>query len=214
LLRPSQQHLIAGWNPIPWNHNDPTWPMPIWPGSTPRHKQVSQTRYWRQAATGFYERDAWLRRVTLDQLGIELERGIHGWMHMHWSAPQPSQVLGTRTSDDWLGNPFSSHVNAAFWKLHGWIDDRIGQWERASRQRANFAGIWLGPFPSHGASARPRASTRAGEAQQHRHDHVQVMINIFEMIGRRRAAAWRFPIERAEVALERLRRGERSTLVA
>src|SRR3712207_5921244 len=32
---------------------------------------------------------------------------------------------------DYLGDFHSSHVNPIFWKLHGWIDDRIEGWFRA-----------------------------------------------------------------------------------
>lgn len=33
--------------------------------------------------------------------------------------------------NDALVEPFSSHVNPIFWRLHGWIDDRIEDWYRA-----------------------------------------------------------------------------------
>jgi hypothetical protein len=33
--------------------------------------------------------------------------------------------------NDFLGDPFSSHVNPVFWHFHGWIDDRIEDWFRA-----------------------------------------------------------------------------------
>lgn len=33
--------------------------------------------------------------------------------------------------NDFLGDPFSSHVHPVFWKFHGWIDDRIDDWFRA-----------------------------------------------------------------------------------
>jgi hypothetical protein len=33
---------------------------------------------------------------------------------------------------DWLGNPFSAHVNPTFWKLHGWIDDVVVDWLKAN----------------------------------------------------------------------------------
>ena len=29
---------------------------------------------------------------------------------------------------DHLGETFSSHVNPVFWRLHGWVDDRIEDW--------------------------------------------------------------------------------------
>ncbi len=65
-------------------------------------------------------------------------------MHIRWSAaprdPQthtllqlgrPSYDFSEKWDDpryDWLGEFYSSHVNPIFWRLHGWIDDRIENW--------------------------------------------------------------------------------------
>jgi hypothetical protein len=38
-----------------------------------------------------------------------------------FSLSSPTPFDGARFN--WLGNPYSSHVNPTFWKLHGWIDD-------------------------------------------------------------------------------------------
>ena len=40
------------------------------------------------------------------------------------------QALATG-SYDYLGETFSSHVNPIFWRLHGWVDDRIEDWFKA-----------------------------------------------------------------------------------
>ena len=32
---------------------------------------------------------------------------------------------------DYLGEFYSSHVNPLFWRLHGWVDDRIEDWFNA-----------------------------------------------------------------------------------
>lgn len=74
--------------------------------------------------------------------------------------------------NDFLGDPFSSHVNPVFWRFHGWIDDRVEDWFRAHerfhpgavvRQEVNgvpwfapgrwveVADPWLGP-DTHGCS--------------------------------------------------------------
>ena len=64
-------------------------------------------------------------------------------MHMRWSAIPHDPVTGVplpgagRTTNwmangcfdyDYLGEFFSSHVNPVFWRLHGWVDDRINDW--------------------------------------------------------------------------------------
>lgn len=35
-------------------------------------------------------------------------------------------------SQDWLGIPYSSHVNPYFWRLHGYVDDRVNGWLQAN----------------------------------------------------------------------------------
>ena len=74
-----------------------------------------------------------------------IEMTIHNAMHLRWAAcfglhssrplqptgevdPTKGEVIEARWDDtryDFLGDTYSSHVNPIFWKLHGWIDDRI-----------------------------------------------------------------------------------------
>jgi hypothetical protein len=69
---------------------------------------------------------------------------VHNDMHMRWTALPRDPItgealpLGRNVSDfgekwdnpayDALLDFYSSHVNAVFWRLHGWIDDRIEDW--------------------------------------------------------------------------------------
>ena len=54
---------------------------------------------------------------------------------------------------DYLGEFYSSHVNPLFWRLHGWVDDRIEDWFNAHNaahageiQRIEYQGIaWFKP---------------------------------------------------------------------
>ncbi len=94
-----------------------------------------------------YQDPEYLSRLTLGQFGSEVELGLHDWLHMRWAdvARDPSNgmpVMEARLSsdfagrwyqpqNDFLGDPFSSHVHPMFWKFHGWIDDRIDDWFRA-----------------------------------------------------------------------------------
>lgn len=160
----------TGWNPIPWNHNDPIWPMPRW-SSTPVFKDPERTLNMRARGRDQFENPAWLAGVTLDELGSMLEATIHNWMHMHWAMPEPADpadLWRTDPSNDWLGFTFTSQVNPIFWKLHGWIDACIDLWEDApvragTGQRrsaaADFARFnWIGPVPTPPATdARARS---------------------------------------------------------
>lgn len=138
-----------------------------------------------------YRDPRYLSRLTLGQFGSELELGLHDWLHMRWASvprdpsngapvpfardPADFAVRWFEAVNDFLGDPFSSHVNPVFWHFHGWIDDRLEDWFRAherfhpgevSRMKVNevawFApgrwvevgDPWLGP-DTHGCSKTP-----------------------------------------------------------
>lgn len=144
--------FVVGWLDVPWDHNDPVWPMPEVDLTIPGHKDLfgrskdyEVTLYYRGRCADEFNDRTYLSSVTLDAFGTELEGSIHGWFHMHWSASPPANPNSLDTSNDWLGSPFSSHVNRHFWKLHGWIDDRIRAWEDANGRVADLSGGWDGP---------------------------------------------------------------------
>lgn len=94
-----------------------------------------------------YEDPAHLGRLTLGEFGSQIELGMHDWLHIRWATVTRDPNNGMprfwdrKTTDfsprwflpenDYLGEPFSSHVNPVFWMFHGWIDDRIEDWFRA-----------------------------------------------------------------------------------
>lgn len=129
-----------------------------------------------------YQNPEYLAQLSLGEFGSEMELGIHDWLHMRWATMTRDPTSNVpdpwdRTQDDfskrwflpendYLGDPFSSHVHPVFWMFHGWIDDRIEDWFRAHEhyhpgevQRAVVKGVpwfatgrwvevtdpWLGP---------------------------------------------------------------------
>lgn len=101
-----------------------------------------------------------LRGMGLGEFGARIEFTIHNRMHMRWSEPvaelrpdaDPADPSGIdpRWDDpayDWLGDPYSSHAHPVFWKLHGWVDDRIDDWARANGVSGPipWTGTWEGP---------------------------------------------------------------------
>ncbi|MGG6352105.1 MULTISPECIES: twin-arginine translocation signal domain-containing protein [Pseudomonas] len=133
----------------------------------------------------------YLSTLTLGQFGSQMELGLHDWLHMRWAsvprdpssglpvpfARQPEDFAARwfEAENDFLGDPFSSHVNPVFWRFHGWIDDRIEDWFRAHERahpgqvrRTEVNGVpwfapgrwvevadpWLGP-DTHGCSTVP-----------------------------------------------------------
>ena len=138
-----------------------------------------------------YRDPAYLARLTLGQFGSEVELGLHDWLHMRWASvprdpsngqpvpfardPADFAARWYNAENDFLGDPFSSHVNPTFWHFHGWIDDRIEDWFRAHERfhpgevtRLQVNGVpwfapgrwvevddpWLGPI-THGCSTTP-----------------------------------------------------------
>lgn len=138
-----------------------------------------------------YQDPVYLSRLSLGAFGSELEMNLHDWLHMCWAtvprdpsngapvpfARDPSDFAARwfARENDFLGDPFSSHVNPVFWGFHGWIDDRIDDWFRAHERhhpgqvrRQVVNGVpwfapgrwvevddpWLGP-DTHGCSTEP-----------------------------------------------------------
>ena len=119
----------------------------LWPGAPSffawaKHQNTTR-EYQNRIATAF-RNENWLRSKSLDEVATEMEKSIHGWMHLHWSGQPPADPWNESIENDWLGAPFSSHVNDIFWKLHGFIDDTIEIWENANQQQADFSDGWTG----------------------------------------------------------------------
>ncbi|MGE8486293.1 MAG: PvdJ/PvdD/PvdP-like protein [Pseudomonas sp.] len=138
-----------------------------------------------------YRDPRYLSKLTLGQFGSEIELGLHDWLHMRWASvprdpsngqpvpfardPADFAARWYAPENDFLGDPFSSHVNPVFWHFHGWIDDRLEDWFRAHERfhpgelsRLEVNGVpwfapgrwvevddpWLGPS-THGCSTTP-----------------------------------------------------------
>lgn len=134
----------------PGNEIPPAWPISDVPILERRIAAVkSDEFYWSRMRWWDYEfKDpTYLATLTLGELGALLEFSVHNEMHMRWCAlprdPDTDEPLPTARPecnfDTKWDNPrynnlydfYSSHVNPIFWRLHGWIDDRIDDWYEA-----------------------------------------------------------------------------------
>ena len=168
---------VKGWVAIPEDPMDADWPVPpTWPGAdssfaaakTPKSLTANLKNAKDQFANG-----AWLKTQTIDEVGIAIENSIHNWFHQRWSAepwfggykgvPDPAQSEDD-PRNDFLGSTYSSQVNETFWKLHGWIDDRITQWEMATGKKADLSKAWLGPMHMHPMAPMAAMTAPAGVA--------------------------------------------------
>lgn len=133
----------------------PAWVVPGDPSTTSWLSELRRTSTFYapfQVWEAQYTDPRYLASISLGELGSRIEFTIHNWMHMRWaSVPRdPAQDKTRRGMPipegrapldfdakwldpeyDYLGETFSSHVNPVFWRLHGWVDDRINDWFRA-----------------------------------------------------------------------------------
>lgn len=106
--------------------------------------------------SGLFQSPRFLSAVTLGELGNLLEFTLHGWMHVRWTYalydPATGSPVGRESlfdidpkwddpSNDDLGDFYSSHVHPTFWRLHGWIDERINDWARVNADRITAAAV-------------------------------------------------------------------------
>ena len=159
-----QYPKVEGWEIIP-RPGDLEYPVP--PAWVDGVREVKSDQYFENVFIPWeqqYTKPDYLSRVTLGQLGAELEFSIHNAMHMRW-ASQPSgtrpranptkpELIDRRWDDpsyNYLGDTYSSHVNPIFWKLHGWIDNRIEGWKSANGITGDiqWSGTWVGHMHGH-----------------------------------------------------------------
>ncbi len=159
---------IDSWRRVP-PPDDPDYPVPNFPDSGLEGLK-SEDYYERHLAPWErqYKDEDYLRAVTLGRLGSEIEFTISNDMHLRWAAPSPVGYRPTtvvaRDIDrhwdapayDYLGDIYASHVNPLFWKLRGWVDDRVDDWKRAHGVVGDieWEAMWIGPaFSEDGAGA-------------------------------------------------------------
>jgi hypothetical protein len=202
---------VNGWQQVP-RPNDLDYPVPAaWESGdadlddylrTVKSESTFQNSFvpWENDYTDLQKLAAW----SLGELGARLEFTIHNQMHMRWcSAPGE---LGIRPDADaahpesidekwdqpvynWLGDTYSSHVNAVFWKVHGWIDDRIGDWKQAHEILGEipWKGKWVGKSMSQAAAHSFLSAFAAHVGDDHhggKHGSLAEMEKLVALIAR------------------------------
>lgn len=150
---------IDSWRRVP-PPGDPDYPVPNFPDSG-LEALKSDDYYRRYLATweSRYTDEGYLRGVTLGRLGSEIEFTIGKGMQLRWAAPstvgyRPTTSIARDIDRQWdapaydyLGDVYASHVNPLFWKMRGWVDDRVEDWRRAHAVIGDieWEGTWEGP---------------------------------------------------------------------
>jgi hypothetical protein len=150
---------------------------------------------------------------TLGELGSRLEFSIHNALHMRWSSQptmnrpdadptQPDATIPTAFDDpsyDFLGDTYSSHVNYIFWKLHGWIDNRIEDWKAANgvTGEPHWVGTWMGKMemPSMPGMEPLPPGVHPGFAAINTPEHLQNMEQASQVIAQAGVSRPRFLID-------------------
>jgi hypothetical protein len=150
-----------------------------------------------------FKSPSYLSALSLGTLGNLLEFTIHNQMHMRWSsisrdpktgkpASRPDFDFDEKWDDpryDYLGEFYSSHVNPIFWRLHGWVDDRIEDWFNAHEasqpgevQRTEYKGVsWFKPGKWVQASNPfywPEVQSSMGDDRE----AIDIMLKVLEII--------------------------------
>ena len=156
---------LVPWNDIP-ELNDPYYPVPnrVPDGDADDPKSDAHLAVMKQRAARARD-PILLRAVSLAWLGAFIESAIHDFMHMRWAEnPGIMNIFPSfdptnldmqvpiqfhKESVDYLGHPYSSHVNSTFWKLHGWIDKTIDHWRDANGlETIVWKDTWVGVIPA------------------------------------------------------------------
>ncbi|SLN76085.1 Tat pathway signal protein [Oceanibacterium hippocampi] len=191
------------WRSLPWP-DDPEFPVPAaWEtGSFDFNlylitiKSASFYRGTLMSWEGFYREPETLRRLTLGQYGALIEATVHNVLHLRWAdepegiRPHPSasdpQSIDPYWDDpeyDYLGDPYSSHVNPTFWCIHGWVAERVEEWRRVNRiAEIQWQGNWTGESDS---GARYRSETVIPFSQRGRGE-LERMEEAVRVIGQSR----------------------------
>lgn len=151
---------IAPWQQLPGSIHDAIWPVPREKMSTEemRQKQLELDQLQRQ--TQRFRNQRFLARLSLNELGRNLEMSLHLQLHNFYrSFPLCSPAAQAQGyCDDLLPND-TSPLNAYFWKIHGLIDQILGDWldahgkveiARECKGRSScyqWQDPWIGKYP-------------------------------------------------------------------
>jgi hypothetical protein len=89
-------------------------------------------------------------------------------------------------SYDYLRDTYSSHVITIFWKLHGWVDDRIEDWKAANGITGpiQWKGTWVGKMPHHPDVGSLHAMLTMNEDDFRGLDHMDNMSHALAVVLR------------------------------
>ncbi|CAN5460246.1 hypothetical protein BH10BDE1_BH10BDE1_07950 [soil metagenome] len=158
---------ISPWLELPSSALDAKWPVPrAVTARKPEYVKDEQQLLDEIIEVGQeLRRPEYLRQITLSELGNAIEAKIHGKLHLLYASPisgckNPETDLSVKCDE--LTHDRSAHLNQHFWKLHGFVDQAIGDWLKANGKDTiavdcsqteipsrcyQWKGLWLGRLP-------------------------------------------------------------------
>ncbi len=156
---PGGSRVLQGWQRLP-GPSDPEYPIPKFPGSG--LEEFKTLEYYEQCLAPWEQdicRPNYLRSVTLGQLGSDIEFAIYRNVLVRWAASSPVGYRPTTAivhpigkqwdhpEYNYLGDTYSSLVNPIFWKLIGWVNNRVEDWKRVhDLPLIVWRHTWIGDF--------------------------------------------------------------------
>lgn len=161
MLKMAQVELSAVGLPCmaPWENvpvQDTLWPLPARSGSGVKNNKLELVKLQKQLDR--FRRVEYLAGISLNRLGIVVEGEFHLRLHGYFRDKNgcSAEALLSGFCDDLLP-PESSPLNKHFWKIHGLIDNLLGNWLTANGYQEiavdcsgkkncyTWQGNWVGP---------------------------------------------------------------------
>lgn len=159
---------LSPWTELPSSVLDSKWPAPRAAGARDKGHVAAEQRMLDEIIelSGDLRKPEYLRARTLSEFGNAVEAQIHGKLHLMYASAK-SGCRDVETDDsiacDELTHDRSAHLNPYFWKLHGFVDQLIGEWLKAHGKTEistdctksadpgrcyQWQGTWLGKLPA------------------------------------------------------------------
>ncbi len=173
-------YKIIGWESLP-EINDSYFPVPpAWDsGDTdfnPYLKESKDDTFFENTMKNWdaqFKDKTYLKSISLGELGARIEYSIHNRMHVRWckklletrppvddDKPESIHIKWDCYTYEWLADEYSAHVGSIFWKIHGWVDNRVKDWAEANNiTDIKWKGKWLGNIPHNGGHELAKSET-------------------------------------------------------
>jgi len=151
---------IEPWRTLPATIDDRHWPVPRQYDTTSERQRDEKTLRSLKGKMIKYQDSKFLRKLSLNKLGLMLELELHQNLHEFYRSTlfNSPEALAQGYKDDLLPVE-TSPANKYFWKIHGLVDEILGNWLVANDFRKidlkcdgsadcyQWKATWVGKYP-------------------------------------------------------------------